>query len=27
VDIDVLTETLKKANEKMRQNLAVRKTA
>jgi two-component system response regulator CpxR len=27
VDIDVLTETLKKANEKMRQNRAVRKTA
>lgn len=27
VDIDVLTETLKKANEKMRQNPAVRKTA
>jgi two-component system response regulator CpxR len=27
VDIDVLTETLKKANEKMRQTLAVRKTA
>jgi CheY-like chemotaxis protein len=26
VDIDVLTETLKRANEKMRQNLAVRKT-
>jgi CheY-like chemotaxis protein len=27
VDIEILTETLKKANEKMRQNLAVRKTA
>jgi len=27
VDIEVLTETLKKANEKMRRNLAVRKTA
>jgi two-component system, OmpR family, response regulator CpxR len=27
VDIDLLTETLKKANEKMRQNLAARKTA
>jgi len=27
VDIDVLTETLKKANEKMRQNLAARKPA
>jgi len=27
VDIDLLTETLKKANEKMRQNLASRKTA
>jgi CheY-like chemotaxis protein len=27
VDIDVLTDTLKRANEKMRQNLAARKTA
>jgi DNA-binding NtrC family response regulator len=27
VDIDLLTETLKKANEKMRQNLAGRKTS
>jgi DNA-binding response OmpR family regulator len=27
VDIEILTETLKKANEKMRQNLAARKTA
>jgi len=26
VDIEVLTDTLKKANEKMRQNLAARKT-